>query len=393
MGQENAMSDTRGGGSGASFSKVVQKHAGRAKEKILQNLGKADKTTDEVFDEYEANFTRQQTNANRLHKEVANYLRCARMLHGASKTLFDTLSEVYEPEWAGNDLLYAQAQNSDMLWTDFVHKLQDQSLAPLTAYQIQFPELRKKIDKRGRKLVDYDSQRHQLEALQRNNRRDEYKLARCRDQLELARTTYDGLNKELYEELPSVYDQRVSRTAETLQTLYAAESTFMRESSKIAQEMEAISDKLVKESASGKYRINRGTPITPRPISYPAEASSPPAGASASPQAQSGREEVGRPYEEIQFEEGTKVNGTGPQPTKIPAGATTTGLASGVLYQVRTTYKYEREDVDELTFDVGEIINVVEYEDPEEQEEGWLCGYKVSSNEKGLFPANFTRPI
>lgn len=32
MGQENAMSDTRSGG--ASFSKVVQKHAGRAKEKV-----------------------------------------------------------------------------------------------------------------------------------------------------------------------------------------------------------------------------------------------------------------------------------------------------------------------------------------------------------------------
>ena len=45
---------------------------------ILQNLGKADKTTDPVFDEYEANFTRQQNNANRLHKEVSNYLRCAR---------------------------------------------------------------------------------------------------------------------------------------------------------------------------------------------------------------------------------------------------------------------------------------------------------------------------
>ena len=67
---------------------------------------------------------------------------CVTALHGASKALYDTLSEVYEPEWSGHDLIYTQAQNSDMLWTDFVHKLQDQSLAPLTAYQIQFPELR-----------------------------------------------------------------------------------------------------------------------------------------------------------------------------------------------------------------------------------------------------------
>ena len=53
----------------------------------------------------------------------------------------------------------------------------------------------KKIDKRGRKLVDYDSQRHQLENLDRSARRDEYKIARSRDQLELARTTYEQLNK------------------------------------------------------------------------------------------------------------------------------------------------------------------------------------------------------
>lgn len=53
----------------------------------------------------------------------------------------------------------------------------------------------KKIDKRGRKLVDYDSQRHQLENLQRASRRDEYKIARSRDALETARTTYEVLNK------------------------------------------------------------------------------------------------------------------------------------------------------------------------------------------------------
>lgn len=57
-----------------------------------------------------------------------------------------------------------------------------------------FP-LQKKIDKRGRKLVDYDSQRHQLENLQRASRRDEYKIARARDALETARTTYEALNK------------------------------------------------------------------------------------------------------------------------------------------------------------------------------------------------------
>ncbi len=42
-------------------------------------------------------------------------------------------------------------------------------------------------------------------------------------------------------------------------------------------------------------------------------------------------------------------------------------LFSGVLYRVRATYRYQKEDVDELSFDAGEIIRVIEYEDPEEQ--------------------------
>jgi hypothetical protein len=42
-------------------------------------------------------------------------------------------------------------------------------------------------------------------------------------------------------------------------------------------------------------------------------------------------------------------------------------LPPGVLYRVKATYKYVREDADELSFDVGDIVNVIEYDDPEDQ--------------------------
>lgn len=48
-------------------------------------------------------------------------------------------------------------------------------------------------------------------------------------------------------------------------------------------------------------------------------------------------------------------------------GATTSDLPPGVLYRVKATYKYNKEDVDELSFDVGEIIRVIEYDDPDDQ--------------------------
>ena len=37
-----------------------------------------------------------------------------------------------------------------------------------------------------------------------------------------------------------------------------------------------------------------------------------------------------------------------------------------MLYRVRATYKYTAEDDDELALEVGDIVQVVEYEDPEE---------------------------
>ena len=47
-------------------------------------------------------------------------------------------------------------------------------------------------------------------------------------------------------------------------------------------------------------------------------------------------------------------------------GATTENLPPGVMYRVKASYKYQAEDVDELSFEVGEVINVIEYEDPDD---------------------------
>uniref|UniRef100_A0A1B6HQ87 Uncharacterized protein n=1 Tax=Homalodisca liturata TaxID=320908 RepID=A0A1B6HQ87_9HEMI len=342
---------------GSLIAKSVSKHAGRAKEKILQNLGKVDRTSDEIFEEHLQNFTRQQNAANRLQKEFNNYIRCIRAAQVASKQLMDSLNEIYETQWSGHDLLYVQAQNIEMLWQDFSHKLGDQVLIPLNTYQSQFPEMRKKIDKRGRKLVDYDSQRHHSQSLQGGGtmkKRDEIKVAKAREQLEEAKRTYEQLNSELHDELPALHDSRVLFLVTNLQTLFAAEQVFHSETAKVYAELEAIVDKLATESQRGSYTLKK-IANSPKAINV----------------------------------NSTSVPGS---PTSN-TGATTDNLPPGVLYRVKATYKYNREDNDELSFEVGEIIRVIEYDDPDEQEEGWLMGVKESSGEKGMFPANFTRPL
>ncbi|KAG7211878.1 hypothetical protein KM043_011092 [Ampulex compressa] len=412
---------------GALIAKTVQKHAGRAKEKFLQNLGKVDRTADDIFDEHLQNFTRQQNSANRLQKEFNNYIRCVRAVQAASKTLMDSLNEIYESQWTGHDLLYVQAQNLDMLWQDFTHKLADQVLVPLNTYQSQFPEMRKKIDKRGRKLVDYDSQRHNFQSLQCNpKKRDELKVSRGKELLEEAKRTYEQLNSELHDELPALYDSRVLFLVTNLQTLFAAEQVFHTESAKVYSELEAIVDKLANESQRGSYTLKKNTePQSPKSpnanssliintqpaqnnISAALDESVPPA-RDTSPTTQLN----GNANSTANSNANSNVNSNdnslnnqdaSPQSTvahskrveelyDIPVGATTDNLPPGVLYRVKATYKYSREDVDELSFDVGEIIRVVEYDDPEEQEEGWLMGIKEGTDEKGMFPANFTKPL
>lgn len=515
---------------GMLLAKSVQKHAGRAKEKLLQNLGKVDRTADEIFDEHLQNFTRQQNSATRLQKEFNNYIRCVRAVQTASKSLMDAINEVYEGQWTGSEALYAQTNAVEVLFQDFSHKLGDQVLIPLNTYTSQFPEMRKKIDKRGRKLVDYDSQRHSFQSLQANaaKRKDDVKVTKGREQLEEAKRTYELLNAELHDELPALHDSRILFLVTNLQTLFASEQQFHSETSKVYAELEAIVDKLATESQRGSYTLKKitanstpssqpqspvkanlsivnnitngsananGLPSTSPSISPTADhrledeeedtepsyqntdvarsaAASRSSSALAAPNTttnnNNGIDVVAQPPKtptpppsqqqpplaSSNGNDKVTTNGTNghhdpaadpadpsshtqnntekaaatdaaaakpasppstpPMPTKshhqspLPntpptstggatvvsqSSATTTDLPPGVLYRVKATYKYVREDVDELSFEVGDTINVIEYEDPEDQEEGWLMGIKEGTNDKGMFPANFTRPM
>jgi amphiphysin len=281
----------------------------------------------------------------------------------------EAITEVYEPQWSGSEALYAQASSIEVLWQDFSHKLGDQVLIPLNTYTAQFPEMRKKIDKRGRKLVDYDSQRHSFQNLQANaaKRKDDVKLTKGRENLEEAKRTYELLNTELHDELPALFDSRILFLVTNLQTLFASEQMFHNETSKIYAELEAIVDKLATESQRGSYTLKKLN-STSNNVQTPVK-----------------NIEISSPVSYPPITNGNTASANG--------GATTQNLPPGVLYRVKATYKYVQEDGDELSFDVGDIINVVEYEDPEDQEEGWLMGMKEGGTEKGMFPANFTRPL
>lgn len=381
-------------GKSGSFSRVVRKKAGRAKEKFLQNFGKADKTTDELFEVYQANFSRQRASGTRLQKELQNYATCMRALQAANKGLMDCLTEIYEPEWPGHEQIPVKAATLDLIWDDLCHKLNDQVTIPLSTYLSQFSEIRNKIDKRGRKLVDYDCTRHAVESLQRGSgKKDDIKISKSREQMEEAKRLYEVLNKELHDELPALYDSRIPFMISTLQTLFDSETTFHCEYSKTHAQLRELIDTFAMEAQKGSYHTSA------RHLSMPSAGS----GLRTSDSNVRSYEELENKYSTEPPQRGSmsvnkvivssnQSNGNSVHHTSgdIREG-NDENSADGV--KVRAIYKYIAEDSDELSFEEGEVIRVIEYEDPEEAEDGWLMGIKESSTEKGLFPANFTKAI
>ena len=308
----------------------------------------------------------------------------------------DCLTEIYEPEWPGHEQVPVKGQALEIHWEDLCHKVNDQVTIPLSTYLSQFSEIRAKIAKRGRKLVDYDSARHTVESLEiKSGKRDEIKIAKSRETMEEARRLYEVLNKELHDELPALFDSRIPFLISSLQTLFASETIFHTENSKVYSQLSQLIDALALEAQKGSFHSS----LNQRQLS-PSSGLMPLKHYSGDTHLDMSHSNGDRMGVNIKKESSPssptspeRKHPSGSEGNVIPAGATTSDLPPGVLYKVRATYKYAAEDQDELNFEPGEIVRVIEFEDPEEQEEGWLLGIKESTGEKGLFPANFTKPI
>ncbi|KAM9344185.1 bridging integrator 2a [Pholidichthys leucotaenia] len=196
-------------GTAGDFAKKVQKQLSRGKERVLQRLGKAMETRDDQFEHCLQLFNDQQTDGNRLYKDFRNYVNAVRDMREASRRLSQSLFDVYESDWAGEEDLGAIVEGEDLLWNDYEVKLLDQAVRTMESYVSQFPDVREKIAKRGRKLVDYDSSLHHLEALQTAKKKDDIKIAKAKEEMNAAKSVYEGINKELKEELPVLFDSRI----------------------------------------------------------------------------------------------------------------------------------------------------------------------------------------
>ncbi|XP_054031983.1 myc box-dependent-interacting protein 1 isoform X17 [Dryobates pubescens] len=437
------------GSKGVTAGKIasnVQKKLTRAQEKVLQKLGKADETKDEQFEQCVQNFNKQLSEGTRLQKDLRTYLASVKAMHEASKKLTECLQEVYEPDWPGRDDTNKIAENNDLLWTDFHQKLVDQALLTMDTYLGQFPDIKSRIAKRGRKLVDYDSARHHFEALQTAKKKDETKIAKAEEELVKAQKVFEEMNVDLQEELPSLWNSRVGFYVNTFQSIAGLEENFHKEMSKLNQNLHDVLLGLDKQYSGNAFPVKAqpsdstpakankspsppadGSPITspetktlnhelepstleapgasiPKSPSQPAEAahagaeaagSEAAAGAEASKtEADSGSNSL--PAVVVETFPAT-VNGT------VEGGASSerADMPPGFLFKVQAMHDYTATDSDELQLKAGDVVLVIPFENPEEQDEGWLMGVKESDwiqhkeldQCRGVFPENFTERV
>ncbi|XP_053408153.1 myc box-dependent-interacting protein 1-like isoform X2 [Mercenaria mercenaria] len=528
----------------------------RKKTLIYQSLGKQGKTTDEILGEDCQRLDKQQEIASKFQKDLRHYVHSARALSVASKTFYSTVAEAYEPEWENHAQITEILTNMDMLWQDYLQKLQEQVQEPLTKYLATIPQIRARVAKRGRKLIDFDNAKHGLDVQQNAKKKDDAKIAKAQEDLDQAQKIYEDLNDELHKELPEFYNSRVSFYGNLFQSLFTAENVFQTEAGKVwalapdcqfdtgCQTINASAAKLASDHEHYTYTPRKNIrstvmmgdesitnghqengPESPQPDS-PSSSSSPSSPTSPVPvstpeplangtaDADTSKESIEQDdYENTQFndkssesvpakytEESTSANDTEvkvdptveiekpeetvveekpvvdekkpeeekqeevkvngdldtstepevpeeappPVPASLPPTEDVTGkedtdvvdeskdkdvkdkdvkenevsdddedsglyqvpppakpvdddLPPNYLYTVVATHAYTGEDSDELTFDAQEIIYVCDYEDPEEQDPGWLMGVRKKKDQngvqKGVFPENFTKRV
>ncbi|KAM5272605.1 amphiphysin isoform 2-T2 [Ctenodactylus gundi] len=247
------------------FAKNVQKRLNRAQEKVLQKLGKADETKDEQFEEYVQNFKRQEAEGTRLQRELRGYLAAIKGMQEASTKLTESLHEVYEPDWYGREEVKMVGEKCDVLWEDFHQKLVDGSLLTLDTYLGQFPDIKNRIAKRSRKLVDYDSARHHLEALQSAKRKDEGRISKAEEEFQKAQKVFEEFNVDLQEELPSLWSRRVGFYVNTFKNVSSLEAKFHKEIAVLCHKLYEVMTKLGDQHADKAFTI-QGAPSDSGPL-------------------------------------------------------------------------------------------------------------------------------
>ncbi len=425
---------------------IFQKKIARTKEKILRSIGKADRTSDLNLDLYVEKFEYQYTQANKLAKELNKYLTCLKETQKCSKIFFETLKETYEAEWFESNSFYEYIESVGLKWADYISQINTNVQLPLSSYLNEFPDLKKKIDKRTNRLLDYDNARHTLDSVQSkfmnsqifdnvdhsrhslsnlNNQlssipnalvSSDYlaKLNKLKLDLEDKKAIYEEINKNLSTSLPLFHEKRTKIICSLLKSFFEAETQFYSNCFELEKKLEKKCDHLsnisetkldvTNESSSNNYSKNdqlHQNKISKNEKAKDIEIKN------IVTENKTLTEFIPFQSEKILDKKINSASATSlSKQNELKDETTVKSFMNNenyfqndqkqkFIFKVKATYPYEGKEVDELTFSKDDIILVIDgtQSENEDLDDGWLIGVHEKSNRRGFFPQNFTKNI
>ncbi|GLD67933.1 myc box-dependent-interacting protein 1b isoform X7, partial [Lates japonicus] len=165
--------------------------------------------------------------------------------------------------------------------------------------------------------------------------------------------------------LPALWDRRVGVYVNTFQSLAGHQEKFHREMGKLSQNLNDIMTKLEEQR-----------------------------------QLKKGGTAAAKTGDGAKSEEANHSESAGSAPKSAVTNGSDGELPPGFLYKVKAIHDYAATDGDELELKVGDVVLVVAFDNPDEQDDGWLMGLQESQwlqkkdiSAKGVFPENFTQKV
>jgi amphiphysin len=413
------------------------KKVSRIEEKFNQAIGKASRTEDEIFETNVMQFEEQYQLAQQFSKEFNKYLACLKETQKCSKNFNEIIKQIYESSWSGYTEVIAQCQAQEQYWSDYITLLMNHLYSPMNNYLKEFPDLRKQIDKRDNKLLDYDKARHNLEDLRIAKKPDEIRIEKASNDLETKKFLYEDINKELHYKLPLLHETRKTFYSKTFQSIFNIESTFHTNMTKSKSKLNNLCDNLY-----DKYKNDLANFSVPSYSSYSIEQANNYEDQNHNSQSQSEflpkiskfsddddddddddngndvneeqEQEIANGEDKLNSKNSLKngkitlknsnseplysnilVDNHHPATISDESSESTRFTKSKVLYRVKATYPYDAKEVDELTFLKEDLIEVIEGTESEKEDldDGWLIGIHINTQKRGLFPQNFTKKL
>ncbi|WFD30501.1 BAR adaptor protein Hob3 [Malassezia sp. CBS 17886] len=210
-----------------------KKSINRAGTQLMQKTGQLERSDDSKFKEEEDKYRAFEKHATALLKCSRDYLDAIRLLSASQARIGDTIEGFYHD--SSDTALVATAYKRSVeeldarVAKDLDVPYRATVLDPISKLCSYFPEVNKGIEKRGRKLLDFDATRTKYRKLSEKPDNDPSKLPRAEREHNDAKLVFDAIDQQVMAELPQLVDMRIPYLDPSLEMMVRAQVKFAQE--------------------------------------------------------------------------------------------------------------------------------------------------------------------